>query len=168
MQTFTTAVKGNQRWFSVTLFPIAGCSQRTQITITSLTTHHPSLSIQKPSVSQTKDQARTVGAVNHKGPAHGWMIAGEMAFCLKTRATERLFSAPQNTEYRLALGYQRRKGVWHFRLACHSMNQGLLEDLATQKWALCALTRLPSLLGYSVGADVSSRTASVAFIPFSS
>lgn len=131
-----------------------------------LTAYHPSLSIQKPSVSQTKDQARTVGAVNNKGPAHGWMIAGEMAFSLKTGATERLFSAPQNTEYRLALGDQRGKGVWPFRLACHSMNQGLLEDLAAQKWALCALTRLPSLLGSSVGAAVSSRTASVAFIPF--
>lgn len=107
-----------------------------------------------------------MGAVDNKGPAHGWMKAGEMAFSLKARATERLFSAPQNTEYRLALGDQRGKGVWPFRLACHSMNQGLLEDLTAQKWALCALTRLPSLLGYSVGADVSSRTASVAFFSF--
>lgn len=166
MQTFTTAVTGEPEVvFSYCVTQSGVLPGNTDNN--HLTTRLPSPSIQKLSVSQTKDQARTVGAMDNKGPAHGWVIAGGMAFSLKTRATERLFSAPQNTEYRLALGDQRGKGVWYFRLACHSMNLGLLEDLETQKWALCALTRLPSLLGYSVGADVSSRTASVAFILFS-
>lgn len=130
------------------------------------TTHHPSLSIQKPSVSQTKTRPELWEPWTTRVLLMEWMVAAEMA--LKTRATERL-AVFCSTKHRIQISPwgPRGKEGWHFRLACHSVNPGLLEDLAAQKRALCALTRLPSLLGYSVGADVSSRTASVAFILFS-
>lgn len=44
-----------------------------------LTTHDPSVRVQKLSAPQAKDQVRTGSAMDSKGPAHGqMMIAGKI------------------------------------------------------------------------------------------
>lgn len=167
MQTFTTAVKGNHRWFAVTVLPIVRCCQGTQITITSLPIIH--LWVSRSLQFHRQRPGQNCGSRGQQGSC-SWM---DDSWWYGTEDQGHWKAVFCSTKHRIQISPwgPRGKGVWHFRLTCHSVNRELHEPRrlgSTKVGSLCFYsTPQPSRILSGCWCFEQNCPASVAFILFS-